>query len=78
MENRPYQVVLTTDRKLGETHNNSMSPLTFDPRVKVKGKILGILSFIQGDITWSRDGVMSEHGQEIQYSERTWEDEMVY
>ena len=46
MENRPYKVVLTADRKLGEAHKNSMLDLTFDPKVKVKGKILGIRSFI--------------------------------
>ena len=43
VENIPYKVVLTTDRKLGETHDNSMLDLTFD---KVKGKLLGIRSFI--------------------------------
>ena len=46
MEIKPCKVVLTTERKLGEIHTNSMSNLAFDPRVKVKGKLLGSRSFI--------------------------------
>ena len=48
MQNKPCKVVLTTNRKLGKTltHMNSMSDSTFDPSGKVKGKILGIRSFI--------------------------------
>ena len=52
MENRTHKVVLTADRKLGETQT-SMSDLTFDHMVMVKDKILGIMLFIQGDIIWA-------------------------
>ena len=40
MENGQYKVVLTTDMI---AHKNAMSDFTFDPRVKVKGKLLGHL-----------------------------------
>ena len=44
MENRPCKVVFITQTKLGEAHKHAMSDLTFDLRVKVKGK---------GGITWA-------------------------
>ena len=66
------KIILTTDRKLGETHKNSMSSLTFNHKGNVKGKISGIKLFIYGDIPLavevvkcldmeSRSGILTGH-----------------